>query len=85
MNHIIFSSGGTASLSVADWVKEQNPNDNIVMYFTDTLWEHPDCYRVLREGSDKLQLPLLTHSMGLNPIQLMFEKDGLQQYDWRLL
>lgn len=74
MNHIIFSSGGTASLAVADWVKEQYPEDNILMYFTDTLWEHPDCYRMLREGSDKLQLPLLTHSMGLNPIQLMFEK-----------
>lgn len=74
MNHIIFSSGGTASLAVADWVKEQHPDDNIVMYFTDTLWEHPDCYRMLHEGSDKLQLPLLTHSLGINPIQLMFEK-----------
>ena len=74
MNRIIFSSGGTASLAVADWVKEHHPDDNIVMYFTDTLWEHPDCYRMLREGSDKLQLPLLTHSLGLNPIQLMFEK-----------
>ena len=74
MNRIIFSSGGTASLAVADWVKEHHPGDNIVMYFTDTFWEHPDCYRVLQEGSDKLQLPLLTHSLGLNPIQLMFEK-----------
>lgn len=73
-NHIIFSSGGTASLAVADWVKENRPTDNIVMYFTDTLWEHPDCYRMLHEGSDKLQLPLLTHSLGLNPVQLMFEK-----------
>lgn len=74
MNRIIFSSGGTASLAVADWVKERYPKDNIVMYFTDTLWEHPDCYRMLREGADKLQLPLLTHSLGINPIQLMFEK-----------
>lgn len=74
MNRIIFSSGGTASLAVADWLKEKCPDDNILMYFTDTHWEHPDCYRMLHEGSDKLQLPLLTHSLGINPIQLMFEK-----------
>lgn len=74
MNRIIFSSGGTASMAVADWVKEKYPNDNILMYFTDTLWESEDCYRFINEGSDKMQLPLLTHSAGINPIQLMFEK-----------
>lgn len=62
-NHIIFSNGGTASMAVANWVKEEFLGDNILMYFTDTLWEHPDCYRMLHEGSDKLKLPLLTHSM----------------------
>lgn len=74
LNHIIFASGGKASLAVADFVKTKYPNDNILLYFTDTLWESPDLYRFLHEGSDKLQLPLLTHSAGLNPIQLMFEK-----------
>ncbi|MDF2649635.1 MAG: hypothetical protein K0Q73_5440 [Paenibacillus sp.] len=73
-NHIIFTSGGIASLSVCDWVKEQYPNDNILMYFTDTLCENEDCYRIIDEGSDKLQLPLLTHSLGINPMRLMFEK-----------
>ncbi|WP_179087298.1 phosphoadenosine phosphosulfate reductase domain-containing protein [Paenibacillus glucanolyticus] len=74
INRIIFFSGGIASFAAANWVKETYPNDNIVLYFTDTHWEHPDLYRFNEEASDKLQLPLLTHSCGLNPIQLMFEK-----------
>ena len=39
MNHIIFFSGGKSSFAVADYVKEKYPNDNILLYFTDTLWE----------------------------------------------
>lgn len=73
-NHIIFFSGGKASFAAADWVKMNFPEDNIVLYFTDVLWEHEDSYRFIHESSDKLQLPLLTHSAGLNPLQLMFEK-----------
>lgn len=73
-NHIIFFSGGKSSFSVADWVKTNFPEDNIVLYFTDTNWEDPDLYRFIHEASDKLKLPLLTHSMGINPIQLMFQK-----------
>lgn len=73
-NHIIFFSGGKASLAAADHVKTHFPHDNIILYFTDTLWENEDLYRFIKEASDKLQLPMLTHSLGLNPIQLMFEK-----------
>ncbi|MDC0764865.1 hypothetical protein POF51_29525 [Brevibacillus sp. AG] len=73
LNHIIFMSGGLASFSVADYVKCKFPDDNIVLYFTDTLWENDDLYRFIKEASDKLQLPMLIHSLGLNPIELMFE------------
>ncbi|WP_192894801.1 phosphoadenosine phosphosulfate reductase family protein [Neobacillus notoginsengisoli] len=73
-NHIIFFSGGLSSFSVADYVKTKYPEDNILLYFTDTRWENEDLYRFIHEASDKLQLPLLTHSMGLNPIELMFEQ-----------
>lgn len=73
-NHIIFFSGGKSSFSVADYVKENFPNDNIVLYFNDTLWESKDLYRFIEEASDRLKLPLLTHSMGINPLELMFEK-----------
>lgn len=73
-NHIIFFSGGKASLATADFVKTNYPDDNILLYFTDTLWENEDLYRFINESSDKLQLPMLIHSTGLNPMQLMFEK-----------
>lgn len=73
-NHIIFFSGGKSSFSVADWVKTNYPSDNIVLYFTDTLWENFDLYRFIDEASDKLQLPMLIHSAGLNPVELMFER-----------
>lgn len=73
-NHIIFFSGGKSSFSVADYVKTHFPDDNIVLYFTDTLWEDEDLYRFIEEACDRLELPMLTHSMGINPMQLMFEQ-----------
>ena len=73
-NRIVFFSGGQSSFAVADWVLTNYPDDNIVLYFTDTCWEDEDLYRFIDEASDKLQLPLLIHSMGITPIQLMFEK-----------
>ena len=73
-NHIIFFSGGKSSFSVADWVKTKYPEDNIVLYFTDTKWEDDDLYRFINEASDALELPMLTHADGRNPVELMFEK-----------
>lgn len=73
-NHIIFFSGGKSSFTVAHLVKERYPNDNILLYFTDTLWEDEDLYRFIYEVSDKLQLPMLYHSIGLTPPQLMVKQ-----------
>lgn len=73
-NRIIFFSGGLSSFAVAHHVKSQYPNDNIVLYFTDTLWEDEDLYRFISEASDKLQLPLLTHSLGIDPVMLMIKQ-----------
>lgn len=76
-NHVIFFSGGKSSFTVAHLVKERYPRDNIVLYFTDTKWEDDDLYRFINEASDKLQLPMLTQSMGINPIQLMYKQKVL--------
>jgi len=73
-NHIIFFSGGKSSFSVADWVKTNYPDDNILLYFTDTMWENDDLYRFIYQAADRMELPMLTHANGLNPIELMFEK-----------
>lgn len=73
-NHIIFFSGGKSSFSVADYVKTNFPDDNIVLYFTDTMWEDEDLYRFIYEASDKLKLPMLIHSRGITPPQLMVQQ-----------
>jgi hypothetical protein len=74
-NHLIFFSGGKASFAVAHWVKEKYPEDNVVLYFTDTIWEDDDLYRFLHEVADKLKLPMLIQSMDITPLQLMYEKE----------
>jgi hypothetical protein len=73
-NHIIFFSGGKSSFSVADYVKTTFPDENIVLYFTDTMWEDEDLYRFIYEASDKLELPMLIHSRGITPPQLMVQQ-----------
>lgn len=73
-NHIIFFSGGLSSFSTADYVKTNFPDDNILLYFTDTLWEDEDLHRFIYEASDKLELPMLIHSRGITPAQLMVKQ-----------
>lgn len=73
-NHIVFFSGGKASFTVAHLVKERYPDDNILLYFTDTKWEDEDLYRFIHEASDKLELTLLKHAHGVNPMELMYEQ-----------
>lgn len=73
-NRIVFFSGGLSSFAVAHHLKTTYPNDNIVLYFTDTKWEDEDLYRFIREASDKLKLPLLVHSEDIDPVQLMIKQ-----------
>lgn len=70
-HHIIFFSGGLGSFSTAHLIKQKHPSDNIILLFTDTLWEDYDLYRFIHECSDKLKLPLLKLEKGMNPIDLM--------------
>lgn len=74
MNRILFFSGGLSSFAVAHYLKITYPNDNILLYFTDTKWEDEDLYRFINEASDKLELPMLTHSLGIDPVQLMIQQ-----------
>lgn len=74
MNRILFFSGGLSSFVVAHYLKITYPNDNILLYFTDTKWEDEDLYRFINEASDKLELPMLTHSLGIDPVLLMIQQ-----------
>lgn len=73
-NRILFFSGGLSSFAVAHYLKVNYPNDNILLYFTDTLWEDEDLYRFIYEVSNKLKLPMLIHSSGLDPVELMIKQ-----------
>jgi hypothetical protein len=77
INRIVFFSGGLSSFAVAHHLKIKFPQDNIVLYFTDTKWEDEDLYRFIDEVSDKLQLPLLKHSSGIDPVELMIKRHAL--------
>lgn len=70
MSKIVFFSGGLASFAVAHSIKDDKP----LLYFTDTKWEDEDLYRFIYEASDKLKLPLLIHSMGIDPVELMIKQ-----------
>jgi hypothetical protein len=72
-NRIVFFSGGLSSFAVAHHLKKKFPEDNILLYFTDTSWEDEDLYRFIDEVSDKMQLPLLKHSEGIDPVRLMIK------------
>lgn len=72
-NRIVFFSGGKGSFLVAHYLKTKHQNDNIILYFTDTLFEDEDLYRFIREVSTKLELPLLIHNIGKTPLDLMEE------------
>jgi hypothetical protein len=76
-NRIVFFSGGLSSFAVAHHLKKKFPEDNIVLYFTDTKWEDEDLYRFIDEVSDKMQLPLLKHSEGIDPVRLMIKMHAL--------
>lgn len=77
MNKIVFFSGGKSSFAVAHLLKVKYPNDNIVLYFTDTLFEDEDLYRFIHDASHILKLPLLIHIFGKTPLQLMDEENFL--------
>ena len=71
---VIFFSGGLASFAVAHHLITKYPNEKPLLYFTDTKWEDEDLYRFIYEVSDKLKLPMMIHSMNLNPVQLMIKQ-----------
>jgi len=52
MNRIVVAlSGGKASAFCANWAIEKY-NKNVLLYFNDTKWEHPDLYRFLDDLQD---------------------------------
>lgn len=66
-------SGGKASGYVAWWALQHYPKDDVVLYFNDTGWEHPDLYRFLRDLSAFLDHPITEDSDGRDVEMLAYD------------
>jgi 3'-phosphoadenosine 5'-phosphosulfate sulfotransferase (PAPS reductase)/FAD synthetase len=64
MRTIVALSGGKASAWCADWALRHYPKDNVILYFNDTKWEHPDLYRFLDDLEKHFEHPITRDSDG---------------------
>jgi 3'-phosphoadenosine 5'-phosphosulfate sulfotransferase (PAPS reductase)/FAD synthetase len=72
MSVIVAISGGKASAWCADWALKNYPKDDVILYFNDTKWEHPDLYRFLNDLSVYFNHPITFDSDGRSPEQLFY-------------
>lgn len=77
MSVIVAISGGKASAWCADWALKQYPKEEVILYFNDTKWEHPDLYRFMDELSKYFDHPITYDSDGRNPEQLFYDHHAL--------
>ena len=77
MRVIVAISGGKASAWCADWALKNYPKEDVVLYFNDTKWEHPDLYRFMGDLSKYFNHPITYDSDGRNPEQLFYDQRAL--------
>ena len=70
--HIVALSGGLASAWCAWWVKN-NIKGDIIYYFNDTKWEHPDLYRFLGDLEKLLDIKITEDTDGRTPEQVFYD------------
>lgn len=69
---VVALSGGLASAWCAEWAVKKFPKDEIILYFNDTKWEHPDLYRFIKDISSYLGKEVYEDSLGLSPEDLFY-------------
>jgi len=74
---IVALSGGKASAWCADWALKNFPKEDVVLYFNDTQWEHPDLYRFLNDLSQYFKHPVTYDSDGRSPEDLFYTHRAL--------
>jgi 3'-phosphoadenosine 5'-phosphosulfate sulfotransferase (PAPS reductase)/FAD synthetase len=77
MSIIVAISGGTASGYCSKWVLENYLNEEVILYFNDTKWEHPDLYRFLEDLEKEFHHSILWDSDGRSPEQLFYDHHAL--------
>lgn len=70
-------SGGKASAWCANWALQNYPKKDVVLYFNDTKWEHPDLYRFLKDLELYFDHPITFDSDGRSPAQLFYDQHAL--------
>lgn len=77
MSVIVALSGGKASGWCANWALENYPKDEVILYFNDTKWEHPDLYRFLKDLALHFNHPIIEDSDGRSPHELFIDHHAL--------
>ncbi len=75
--HVVMFSGGASSAYVAKWVVDKYGKENVVLFFTDTLWEDEDNYRFLEECADYIGIDITRSVDGRTPEEVFFENKFL--------
>jgi 3'-phosphoadenosine 5'-phosphosulfate sulfotransferase (PAPS reductase)/FAD synthetase len=70
-------SGGKASAFCADWALKNYPKEDVVLYFNDTKWEHPDLYRFLNDLEKYFEHKIVFDSDGRTPEKLFYDQHAL--------
>lgn len=74
---IVTVSGGKASAWCANWALQKYPKKDVILYFNDTKWEHPDLYRFLEDLETYFNHSIIRDSDGRNPEELFNDENFL--------
>jgi len=74
---IVALSGGKASAWCGDWALRTCRREDVVLYFNDTRWEHPDLYRFLEDLSRYWGKEVVSDSDGRSPEELFVDNRAL--------
>ncbi|MDD3052426.1 MAG: hypothetical protein PHR06_14970 [Candidatus Cloacimonetes bacterium] len=74
IRHVAMFSGGASSAFVAKWIVDKYGSDNVILLFTDTLWEDADNYRFLEDTSEYIGVPITRLVDGRTPEEVFFEE-----------
>lgn len=77
MRVIVALSGGKASAYCAKWAFDNYPKDQIILYFNDTKWEHPDLYRFINDLATYFDHPITYDNDGRSPEDLFYHHRAL--------
>jgi 3'-phosphoadenosine 5'-phosphosulfate sulfotransferase (PAPS reductase)/FAD synthetase len=77
MSIIVAMSGGKASAWCANWALKRYPKKDVILYFNDTKWEHPDLYRFINDLAIYFNHPITFDSDGRSPEDLFYDNRAL--------